>query len=156
MSRKAAGGPAQMPNLWRGKVDIFVGHFVANSTYFNHVNLLRKHLLCFLHTITTRRRRQRRRRPSGAGQRIARPRCSATNFNFNLATVRRPQLHSKFALYSPPHHTLRNIHNGFTNMVERFLLMQPAREWAWHPGRLKKRVVSHFSADSLTPAATSV
>lgn len=90
----------------RGKVGTFVGHFVASSTYFNHVNLLRKHLLCFLHTITTTGNCRRRRLPQtkkgkGSGcsalslslSRSQRD-CIGTNFNFNLSTASqcRPEL----------------------------------------------------------------
>lgn len=60
----------------------FGGHFVANSTYFNHVNLLRKHLLCFLHTIMMAncRRKPQKSRASFSD-------CSSTISNFNLFTT---------------------------------------------------------------------
>lgn len=49
-----------------------VAIFVANSTYFNHVNLLRKHLLCFSHTITKRSCEQTVVRGKGHGEELYR------------------------------------------------------------------------------------
>jgi len=60
--------------------------FVANSTYFNHVNLLRKHLLCFSHTITTVGGAEWLRGAGGSGEN-AQPPMQNTNFNFNLLVL---------------------------------------------------------------------
>lgn len=170
-------GSTAQSSVGRGKVGTFVGHFVANSTYFNHVNLLRKHLLCFLHTITTTGNCRRRRLPQtkwgkGSGcsafslslwfsARLQRYKFQFQSF-YSQSMQTRALLHSlptaatgcKVALYSPVIFIM-DLPIWWTIFIN---AARPGSEcWrvgvvhgaARQAGRLKKRVVSHFSADSL-------
>lgn len=93
-------GSTGQSSVGRGKVGTFVGHFVANSTYFNHVNLLRKHLLCFLHTITTTGNCRRRRLPQtkwgkGSG-------CSAFSLSLSLVLSETAAVQISISIFLQP------------------------------------------------------